>query len=128
MLMSDERPDLPEVLTSPTGTGDVDPSDTGRHAVQSGGNGDLPLPQEEVQPEEGTEPGVDGDQDPQKEIKAWFRAAEGLVLAYWHDPRTAIKYAVAILRLLQEGKTEAELLAIDPTAIAPITETQVGWQ
>ena len=67
-------------------------------------------------------------QDPQEEMTAWFRAAEGLVLAYWHDPRTAIKYAVAILRLLQEGKTEAEILAIDPTTISPITDAQAGWQ
>jgi len=126
--MSDERPEMPEVL-SPTGRSpELDSGVARQHEEElPAGDGDLPVPRED-QPEEETEPGVGRDQDPQKEMKAWFRAAEGLVLAYWHDPRTAIKYAVAILRLLQEGKTESELLAIDPTDIAPITESQAGWQ
>jgi len=128
--MTDERPDLPEVLSGADRGNDVEsggpgPSDGG--GVRAG-DGDLLVPREDPV-EEGTEPGVDGDQGPRsEEMTTWFRAAEGLVLAYWHDPRTAIKYAVAILRLLQEGKTEKELLAIDPTEIPPITETQVGWQ
>lgn len=126
--MNDERPDLPEVLSSPPGSGDVDPSDPGRDIVQPGGNGDLPVPQEEGPSGEEAEPGMDGDQDPQEAMKAWFKGAEGLIFAYWHDPRTAIKYAIAIMQLLQKGLSEEEILAIDPTTIPPITEIEAGWR
>jgi len=122
--MTDERSDLPEVLSSSPGSGDVDPSDPGRDTVQPGGNGDLPVPQEESSPGEETGPGMDGDQDPQEAMRAWIRAAEGMILAYWHDPRTAIKYAVAVLRVMQSTE-ESELLAMDPTTIPPITE--IKW-
>ncbi len=125
--MDDERSDLPEVLSSPPGSRDVDPSDPGRDTVQSGGNGDLPVPQEESSPGEETEPGMDGDQDPQEAMKAWLKGAEGLIFAYWHDPRTAIKYAIAILQVLQK-LPEKEILALDPTTIPPITEIEAGWR
>ncbi len=125
--MTDDRPDLPEVLSGVDRGNDVESGDTGGDAGVRAGDGDLLVPREDPV-EEGTEPGMDRDQDPEAGMTAWFRAAEGLVLAYWHDPRTAIKYAVAILRLLQEEKTEKELLAIDPTEIPPITEIQAGWQ
>ncbi len=123
-----ERPNLPEVLSPLGGSSELDSGEL-RGDELPAGDGDLSVPRED-QPEAEAEAGLDDLQASPKtdEIKAWFRAAEGLVMAYWHDPRTAVKYAVAILRLLQEGKTEAELLAIDPTAIPPITETEAGWQ
>ena len=125
----DERPDLPEVLKGAHEEPDVDSVDPVRDTGVRAGDGDVLVPRED-QPLEETETGVvgDGEEVVEAGMTAWFRAAEGLVLAYWHDPRTAIKYAVAILRLLQEGKDDAEILAIDPTTIPPITDAQAGWQ
>ncbi len=129
--MTDERSDLPKVLSSVDGgddvaSGGVGPGDGGESSAVRAGDGEVLVPRED-QPDTETEPGMDGDQDPQEAMRAWLRAAEGMILAYWHDPRTAIKYAVAVLRVMQ-ATPEAELLAMDPTTIPPITETQVGWQ
>ncbi len=123
--MTDERPDLPEVLTSSPGSPELG-SELVRGKELPTGDGAVLVPREDQSDTE-TEPGMDGDQDPQEAMRAWIRAAEGMILAYWHDPRTAIKYAVAVLRVMQSTE-ESELLAMDPTTIPPITETQVGWQ
>ena len=72
-------------------------------------------------------PEQDTEQDPNEAMTAWYRAAEGLITAYWHDPRTAIKYAVAVLQALQR-LTPEEVLAINPTDIPPITEHEVSWR
>ncbi len=124
--MTDERSDLPEVLSPTGGSSELD-SDLPGGGELPAGDGDVSVPQQDPN-EEGADPGVDGDQDPQEAMKAWFKGAEGLIFAYWHDPRTAIKYAIAIMQLLQKGLSEEEILAIDPTTIPPITEIQAGWR
>ncbi len=125
--MTDEtRPELPEVLAPAPGLPAVG-SGIPRGAEFPPGSREVPAPRNDEADAE-TASGVDGDQDPKEAMNAWFRGAEGLIMAYWHDPRTAIKYAVGILQLLQKGLTEEEILAIDPTSVPPITEIEAGWR
>ncbi len=118
----DERPDLPEVLQTPVGDPVVDSVEPGQPPV-SAGEGGVPVPREDQPGEDVSGEGLDRDQD---ERQAWLRAAEGVIVSYWHDPRTAIKYAVAIIHAL--GDPEIDYLTLDPTQIPPITEKDAGWR
>ena len=120
--MTDERNDLPEVLQTPSGDPVVDGLGSDGSGVPAG-DGGVPVPREDEPGEDDTQLGLDRDQ---AERQAWLRAAEGLIMSYWHDPRTAIKYALAVIRAL--GDPEIDYLTLDPTTIPPITEKEAGWQ
>lgn len=120
--MTDERNDLPEVLQTPPG--DPGMGSGGSDGVSvSAGDGGVPLPREDQPGEDEPDVGVGRDQ---AERQAWLRAAEGLIMSYWHDPRTAIKYCVAVLHAL--GDPEIDYLTLDPMTITPISQTDVGWR
>lgn len=118
----DERPDVPEVLPPFIGDPGVDSVESGQPPV-SAGEGGMPVSREGELGEDVPDEGLDRDQI---ERQAWFRSARGMIMAYWHDPRTAIKYAIAVFDAVIDP--EIDHLKLEPQDIPPVTEKDVGWQ
>lgn len=125
--MTDEQPDVPEVQPDVAGGGDLGSDKSSGRSTFLGGEGEVPVSRMGESSED-RDPGLDGDQGEEgpSEIQAWLAGAERVMLSWWHDPRTALKYSVAVMRLLKSS-TKEEILAIEPADVPPITEREVGW-